>query len=85
MSVGHIARVMEENGIATVIIAVQAFEKMLKTMTLPRVLITPHPMGRPLGPPGSSDKQRQVIKAALELLDTSNAGGVMSYFNAPYS
>ncbi len=85
MSVGHIARVLEENGIATVIVAVQAFEKMLKAMTLPRVLITPHPMGRPLGPPGNSDKQRQVIKTALDLLDTSDTGGIMSYFTDPYS
>ena len=75
---------MEENGIATVIIAVQAFEKMLKAMSLPRVLITPHPMGRPLGPPGNIDKQRLVIKTALDLLDTSDSGGLMSYFNDPY-
>ncbi len=84
MSVGHIARILEEKGIATVIIAVQAFEKMLKAMTPPRVLITPHPMGRPLGPPNNSEKQYTIIKTALELLESAEKGGTFTYYNDPY-
>ncbi|MBT4091639.1 MAG: hypothetical protein HOE30_24405 [Deltaproteobacteria bacterium] len=76
---------MEANGIATVIIAVQSFERMLKAMMLPRVLITPYPMGRPLGAPHDSQKQSATIKAALELLNTANKGGTMTHFNDPYT
>ncbi|NQU63229.1 MAG: hypothetical protein HQ517_02940 [SAR324 cluster bacterium] len=84
MSVGHTARILEEKGIATVVIAVQTFEKSLKAMRLPRLLITPHPMGRPLGPPFNRGKQRSIIETALKLLDTSVEGGVISYIHEPY-
>lgn len=84
MSVGHLARILEEKGIATVIIAVRVFEKMLKSMTPPRVLFTTHPMGRPLGPPHNKDKQYSIVKTALELLETADKGGTYSYIDEPY-
>lgn len=80
MSVGHIARVLEEKGIATVVIAVQAFEKKLKAMMLPRLLITPYAMGRTLGPPHSIENRNRIIKAALGLLDTAEKVGTVSHF-----
>ncbi|MCP4688041.1 MAG: hypothetical protein GY859_08330, partial [Desulfobacterales bacterium] len=52
MSVGHVARLLEESGIATVIVAVQAFETRMRMMALPRTVLTPHLIGRPFGAPG---------------------------------
>ena len=72
---GHIARLLEAGGIATVIIGIRAFRPRLEVMTLPRVLVTPHPLGRTLGSPGDRDRQRETILAALELLEEARQGG----------
>ncbi|MCJ7626102.1 MAG: hypothetical protein MUO76_21630 [Anaerolineaceae bacterium] len=77
MSVGHVARVFEGAGISTVIVAVKAFRSSLEVMALPRVLLTPHPMGRPLGAPGDRERQRAVILAALDLLAEAQEGGTI--------
>ena len=77
MSVGHTARILEKSGIATVIIAIRAFRPLLQAMMLPRVVITPHPMGRPLGAPGDSARQRACIMAALELLEKAERVGTI--------
>ena len=69
VSVGHVARLLEESGIATVVVGIGAFRPRLEEMALPRVLITPHMMGRTLGPPGDRDRQRAAVIAALELLE----------------
>ncbi len=69
VSVGHVARLLEESGIATVVVGIRAFRPRLEEMALPRVLITPHMMGRTLGPPGDRDRQRAAVIAALELLE----------------
>jgi hypothetical protein len=74
MSVGHVARLLEEAGIPTVIIAVMAFRRRMEMMTLPRVLLTPHIMGRPIGYPGDRESQHQTLLAALRLFE--NADGV---------
>ena len=68
MSVGHVARVAEEAGIATVIIAVETFRDRLQAMKAPRLLATPFWMGRPLGRAGDGETQRKTLLAALELL-----------------
>lgn len=47
---------------------VRAFAHVAAQMRLPRVLVTPHLMGRTLGPVGDRDRQRQVVEAALQLL-----------------
>jgi hypothetical protein len=77
VSVGHIARLLEEAGIPTVIIAVKAFQKRLEAMHAPRLLITPHLMGRPLGLPRDRVRQRQAIEAALDLLETAVEAGAV--------
>ncbi len=38
---------------------------------MPRVLVTPHLMGRTMGPVGDDERQRMVLEAALELLETA--------------
>lgn len=80
MSVGHVARLLEESGIATVIVAALAFESRMKMMALPRVLLTPHIVGRPFGPPGDGERQRAVVTAALELLENATRGGTVLKF-----
>jgi hypothetical protein len=75
--VGHVARLLEESGISTVLIAVQAFRARLEMMTLPRVVVTPHLMGRPIGPPGHPSMQSQTLRAALDLLGKAQKGGTI--------
>ena len=74
---GHLARVLEEAGLATVVIGTNAFRDRLAAMRLPRTVITRHPMGRPLGAPNDRETQRKVILAALELLESARQSGVI--------
>lgn len=67
MSVGHVQRAIEAAGIPTVGIYIGAFAHVPRQMSVARALITPHPLGRPLGAPGDSDRQLAVVEAALEL------------------
>lgn len=59
---------------ATVVIAVAAFRDRLEAMSLPRLVVTPHLMGRPLGMPGRRDQQRAALMAALDLLENAGQG-----------
>lgn len=81
---GHIARAFEENGISTVVIAVEAFKEKLVSMSLPRVLITPFPMGRPMGLPGNSSQHLRVIKEALNLLTEATKSKTVLTINEMY-
>ncbi len=74
---GHLARLLEEGGIATVVVAAQPFRTRLLAMSLPRLLLTPHPMGRVLGAPGDVDRQREAVMAALELLRRATQGNTI--------
>jgi hypothetical protein len=75
---------MEEAGIATVIIASGVFRDRLAAMRLPRTVITQHPFGRPLGAPGNRERQRQVILAALDLLQSAQQGGIIKDLGGDY-
>lgn len=77
MSVGHVARLLEEAGIPTVIVAVKAFAFRMAKMMLPRLVTTRHPMGRPLGAPGDALRQRDCILAALKLLEDAKQAGTV--------
>lgn len=77
MSVGHIARYLEENGIATVVIAVKSFEPRMRMMSLPRVLLTPHLLGRPMGSPGDIATQTRILEHAFRLFETSRENGTI--------
>ena len=68
---------MEAAGIATVIVAVSAFRDQLQKMTLPRVVTTPHLLGRPLGSPGDRNRQRESVMAALNLLEGAKQVGTI--------
>ena len=67
-SVGLVARALEAAGIPTVSIFVRAFEHVAGRLRIPRVLVTPHLMGRTIGPVGDRTRQRTVVEAALRLL-----------------
>ena len=74
MSVGHLARLIEEAGTPTVAVYVNAFKHVAKAMRLPRVLVTRHPIGRTLGAPGDAERQREVLERALDLLESAESG-----------
>ena len=84
VSVGHVARTIEEAGIPTVSIYVRAFRHVVDEMKLSRAVITRHPMGRPLGAPGDGERHRRVLAAAVDLLDTATAGGTVVELLEPY-
>ena len=77
MSVGHVARLLEAAGIPTVIAAAKAFRPRMAIMQLPRLLLTPHLIGRPLGLVGDIARQREVLLAAFDLLETAIKGGTV--------
>jgi len=77
VSVGHVARLLEESGIATVVVGIAAFEERMAAMHLPRLLTTPQLMGRPLGAPGDVDRQRAILRAALDRLETAERSGTV--------
>ena len=81
---GHVARLIEAAGIPTVIIAVQAFAPRLVPLTVPRLLLTPFLMGRPLGAPHDTERHLAVLQTALDLFDTAVAPGTLHYFPHPY-
>ncbi len=80
MSVGHTARALEAAGIATVAIFIRAFRHQAEFLKVPRTLITPHLMGRTVGPPGKVERQRQVVRAALDLLAHADHPGSIVEF-----
>jgi hypothetical protein len=80
-----LARLLEEAGIATVIIAVRSFRSKLEQMTLPRVLLTPYLLGRPVGPPGENEQQLATLRAGLELLETAREGGTIEEYPEPFT
>lgn len=84
VSVGHVARLLEEAGTPTVIIACAAFKPRLQAMSLPRLVLTPFPMGRPVGAPGDAVGQRQTLLAALDLLQSAQEGGALVELDHPY-
>ena len=72
MSVGHVQRAVESIGLPTVGVYVASFGHIPELMGVARALVTRHPMGRPLGAPGDSDRQLAVVRAALALLEADS-------------
>ena len=65
-------------------IFVRSFRHVADVMNLPRTVITQHPMGRPLGAPGDTERQRTVIATALSLLETAERGGAIVEIDKPW-
>ena len=84
MSVGHTARVLEEVGISTVCIYIRSFMHQAHVLKLPRALITQHLLGRTIGAPHDDEGQREVVRAALRLLEDARSPGTVVELQAPY-
>lgn len=81
MSVGHVARAFEYANIATVIIAVKSFETRMKMMSLPRVLLTPQLLGRPLGNPFDEQQHTEILNTAIKMFETAKQNGAIQDFH----
>ena len=66
-----IARHLEENGIATVVIA--AARDIVEHCGVARMLFVDFPLGNPCGEPGNAGMQRQIMAMALNVLETATA------------
>jgi hypothetical protein len=64
--VGLIARALEMNGIATVVVAWNGGR--IRLVSVPRVIITRLQRGTVFGRPGDTTQQRRIVGAALALL-----------------
>lgn len=80
MSVGHVGRALEESGIATVTVMVKAFEHRAREMNMPRALIVKHPMGRPMGAAGDTERQHEILRAAFDLASSATDNGAVVEF-----
>jgi len=59
---------------------IRAFEHRAVQLQIPRTLVTPHLMGRTIGPVGDRARQRAVVDAALELLEEATTGATVRHF-----
>ena len=71
---------LEDHGLATTVIGLVR-PHMEKTAN-PRGLFVPFPLGRPLGEPGDAAFQRQVLLAALGLLERTDGPVILADFPA---
>jgi hypothetical protein len=66
-----LARILEEPGIATVIVTMMPVWS--ERLGAPRTLGVEHPYGQTMGPAGDAARQRQVFRHALALLERATA------------
>jgi hypothetical protein len=59
---------------------VEAFRHRMEALGVPRTLVTPHLMGRTIGPVDDRRRQRAVVDAALELLEAAPGPGTSVSF-----
>lgn len=67
-SVGLIASVIEKAGIPTV--GLSLLQMVTRKVRPPRSLFVPFPFGYPLGKPNVAKLQHQIIRSALDLLES---------------
>ena len=84
VSVGHVARAIEESRIPTVTIATKAFAYRAREMRLPRTLVVPHPLGRSMGAAHDIERQNEVLNAALGLFESATNNATMEEFPRAY-
>jgi hypothetical protein len=84
VSVGHVARAIEESGIPTVTIVTKAFAHRAQEMKFPRTLVVPHLMGRTMGAAHDAERHNEVLNAAFGLLGSSTGNGTIEEFPEPY-
>jgi hypothetical protein len=52
----------------------------MEALGVPRTLVTPHLMGRTIGPVGDRERQAAVVSAALDLLESAAEPGISVSF-----
>ena len=67
---GLVQREMEAAGVATVTLS--TLPDFTRSVGAPRVAGIAYPMGMPLGAPGDADGQREVLKAALRVIEEAD-------------
>lgn len=72
---GLVARVVEETGIPTV--NVSTGRDITALVRPPRSLFVNAPMGNTFGRPGDADRQREILRAALDFAVTATEPGVL--------
>ena len=70
---------LEEEGIATTIISLIRVHS--EKVQAPRNLFVPFELGRPLGAPGNPALQKQVLKAALDLLEREGGPSIIEDYD----
>ncbi len=80
-SVGLIAGLIEKAGVPTVSLSV--VRKVTEKVRPPRSLLAPFPFGYPLGKPHDAQLQHRIIRAALELLESSEPLPILREFETP--
>ncbi len=84
MSVGHVARAIEESGIPTVTIMTKAFAGRATEMMVPRTLVVRHLLGRPMGAAHDVERHTDVLNATFELLESATNAGTVVELPEPY-
>jgi hypothetical protein len=79
-TVGLVAAELERQGVVTV--ALQLLRSVAERVRPPRALCVPFPHGFPLDAPGQPDRQRAVLRAALELAENPGPGPVVREFES---
>lgn len=79
-TVSLVARVLEEAGIATLVLG--CARDIVEYCGVPRFLFTDFPLGNPCGKPWDKDMQRQIVEMALELLE--DATGPRTTVQTPF-
>lgn len=77
MSVGHVSRGFEEAGIPSVVIIAGPFRHRAQQMKMPRAVVTRNIPGHTISAPGHIERQREVLTAALRLLESATSGGAI--------
>jgi len=78
--VSLVARHLEANGIATVIVG--SARDIVEHCGVPRFLFTDFPLGNPCGRPFDAAMQRRIVDLALDLLES--ASGARTTLQAPF-
>jgi hypothetical protein len=74
-SLAIIQRVLEGAGLATISVTIEP--ALMKLVQVPRAMVVDFPPGCPMGEPTDHDKQRKVLKEALEYLTTMTQPGTI--------
>lgn len=77
---GLAARVIEESGIATVVVSTG--RDLSAQVKAPRTVFVNFPMGNPFGRPFDDEMQRTILLDALHALETMREGGAL--LDLPY-